>query len=127
MEYCWQQVLRAGWAMLTNWLWHITDRPFQNSPDYEAYSFLGTGDFSTVWRAANVQTGEVVALKVQTKAAIKDVEGGPEIATELRIHARLTHSPHPFIATLLASFQSPSSYFLVVQVRRKAVIGQRRR
>jgi serine/threonine protein kinase len=60
--------------------------------------------------------GEVVAAKAQSKLSVGEVEGGLDRVTiERNILLKLTKTPHPFIVSLLATFQSKDFYFIMVE------------
>lgn len=61
--------------------WHITD--------FDVGENLGMGKFGTVFKAREIRTGHIVALKVLKKKDLKEAHVVPFLKREVEIQAHL--------------------------------------
>ena len=80
--------------------------------DFELGKTLGTGTFGKVKHALCVKTNEYVALKILKKAAVVRLKQVDHIMSEKTI---LRGISHPFIVSLLGSFQDAHSLYLALE------------
>lgn len=72
---------------------------------------IGTGSFSTVWKAHQVATGKTVAIKV-VKRSLLDEKTSRRFYSEARILSQLVH---PHIVRFIALMQDSDSEFLIME------------
>jgi serine/threonine protein kinase len=84
---------------------------------YECISRLQQGSFGMVFRAKDLHTGELVAIKCMTKSStagfIPEGFAVDERSEELDIHLRI--GSHPNIVNLLHSFETANHKYLVLE------------
>ena len=81
--------------------------------DYELQTELGSGGMSTVYRARNVISGWIVALKVLHPHLAKD----PEYVARLRREANIARNlDHPNIVRVLDEGQDGDHYYIAMEL-----------
>ncbi|KAF2744548.1 kinase-like protein, partial [Sporormia fimetaria CBS 119925] len=84
---------------------------------YKTISPLNHGSFGMVFKAEDLTTGEIVAIKVITKSSAANssssVIGVDERSEELAIHNRIYS--HPNVVNLLDSFETANHVYLVIE------------
>jgi serine/threonine-protein kinase len=80
--------------------------------DYKVLYLVGTGTFARVYRAANVKTGKVVALKVLRKRFREERAQTEQFLREGEIGSRLRH---PNIVPIYEVSSDPSAPYLVME------------
>jgi protein kinase A len=86
--------------------------------DFELIKTLGTGTFARVWlvRLNDVQGGDadkVFALKILRKTDVIRLKQVEHVRNERNVLAKV--AGHPFITTMVASFQSLDALYMVVR------------
>lgn len=92
----------------------LTGIPVRPRPqDFEMLDELGTGNFTSIYKAAYNPTGEVYAIKVIEKANIDKMKRRhPNIHNEILIEKRtLNKLEHPNIVQLFSTFQDSSALY----------------
>ncbi|KAF2184055.1 Pkinase-domain-containing protein [Zopfia rhizophila CBS 207.26] len=85
--------------------------------DFELIKTLGTGTFARVWlvRLTNPQDGDrnkVFALKILRKVDVIRLKQVEHVRNERNVLAAV--AGHPFITTMVASFQDPDSLYMLL-------------
>jgi len=81
--------------------------------NYEILSTLGAGATAQVFKARNLKTDKLVALKAFSPVVINDAEGLSRLRDEVEILRRLTH---PNVVSLIAEHSSADEYFLELEL-----------
>lgn len=79
-------------------------------------SVLGTGSFATVYKAKNITTGNIVAIKVMS---LQKVAGGDQKTGLARLAAEIQHQMEcksPYTVPLHSVFQSDGNLYLVMEL-----------
>ncbi|KAJ2077581.1 hypothetical protein GGI16_008095, partial [Coemansia sp. S142-1] len=83
-----------------------------SSHDFVDWERIGRGGFGKVYRAKRRQGGEVVAVKVVDKRALKDNAAELRLAAEVAIHESLSHGG---VVPLYDSFEDERFVYLVME------------
>ena len=73
---------------------------------------LGAGAFGQVWLVKNKNNGEVMGMKVISKERLRKDDLTTYALTEKDIMRKIKH---PFIISLIHSFQTPDDFFLLME------------
>jgi serine/threonine-protein kinase len=101
--------------------------PGKRVGDYEVVEPLGSGGMGHVYRARNVISNRIEALKVLSPEFSSDKEFTARFLSEIRTLATLSH---PNIATLHTAFQSDNQLIMVMEyvegqtLEQRALLGQ---
>lgn len=83
---------------------------------YQSLQYVHAGSFGMVFTAKDLETDEIVAIKVLTKKSAvsdEDAEFAIDNCEELEMHQHLGH--HPNIVNLITSFETEAHLYLVME------------
>ncbi|KAI8091220.1 kinase-like domain-containing protein [Gilbertella persicaria] len=95
----------------------VSQQPLKNCSDWHIHDFdvgenLGKGKFGSVYKAKELRTGQIVALKILKKKELEQYRVEPFIKREIEIQGHLNH---PNITRLYGYFHDKEQIYLVLE------------
>ena len=80
--------------------------------DFEIGSKIGKGKYGDVYVAREIRTNFLVALKVLSKSAIRNMKAQKQVVREIKIHSQLDH---PNIIKLYGVFHDDENVYMILE------------